>query len=151
MTFRAPAVERRAALRPAPLSCEERTRTRSDRLLTTLLCSLLATVPLALASSGCDSDMTSTDTGGGGGEGSGSGGPGGSGTGASTGAAGEGGTTQPTGTAGEGGGNTTSSTTSTGTTTGPMAPGGYSVSGNTILDANGDKHLFHGIARPSTE
>jgi endoglucanase len=33
----------------------------------------------------------------------------------------------------------------------PSSPGGYRVSGNTIYDASGSPHLFHGVARPSLE
>jgi endoglucanase len=39
----------------------------------------------------------------------------------------------------------------TGGTTPPIAPGGYYVQGNTIYDAKGQPHLFHGLDRPSLE
>src|SRR5437763_12769749 len=32
-----------------------------------------------------------------------------------------------------------------------IAPGGYYVAGNTIHDAQGQPHLFHGLDRPSLE
>jgi hypothetical protein len=38
-----------------------------------------------------------------------------------------------------------------GSSTDRMAPGGYSVSGNTIYDASGKPHRFHGVDRPSLE
>jgi endoglucanase len=57
-----------------------------------------------------------------------------------------------------------STTTSTGTTTttptgctatdkdvAHIAPGGYYVNGNTVCTADGRKHLFHGVDRPSLE
>lgn len=105
----------------------------------------LAAAILACFTPGCDVGKTSTAQGGGGSGGAG----GGSGGGPGTGGQGAGpGTTSST-SQGGGGGTTTTSTTSS--STGTPLPGGYSVSGNAIYDENGNKHLFHGIARPSTE
>lgn len=106
--------------------------------------SLFTAALAAVAAMGCDVGKSSTDTGGAGGGGGGSGqttssGPGG------------GGQTTTSGTGGQGGGETTTTTTSSGTGGTMTAPGGYSVSGNTIYDSDGNKHVFHGIARPSTE
>lgn len=108
---------------------------------------VVAALPLfaaALNALGCDVGQTSANSGGGGGnDGAGGGGSVSSGP-TSSGATG----TSVAATTGSG---PSSSSGTSGAGGGMAAPNGYTVKGNTIYDSNNNKHLFHGIARPSME
>lgn len=122
---------------------------RSNRWSPEVGCRVALGVLLAALATGCDVGKTSTDQGGGGagGTGHGAGGePASSGQGADGGSS-----SSAQGGMGGGSSASTSSATTSSTSTGTAAPGGYSVNGNTIYDEAGNKHVFHGIARPSTE
>lgn len=94
----------------------------------------------ALSASGCDADQTSGTNPGGGGSDSTSGS-------SSSSSAGSGSSSSGGGASSSSGGSSSSGSSSGG----PIAPNGYSVNGNTVFDQNGNKHVFHGVARPSME
>ena len=99
------------------------------------------------AAAGCDAGARSAGDTGTGGTSSGVG------TTTSTGATTTGGSVGASGTTTSTGTGTTTTTTppSCASASGPIAPNGYRVAGNSICDANGKAHLFHGVARPSLE
>jgi len=99
---------------------------------------------------GCDVGQSSTQTGGG------EGGAGGTQAQSSVGTGGASSSTGNTGntsvTTGPGASSASSSSASSGSTGSGGAPAdGYYVQGNKIYDANGNVHIFRGLARPSTE
>lgn len=121
------------------------------------LAAVLATAlaaALAVNGAGCDAGKTADGAGGAGGEGSGGAGPGSTGMGGAAASSGNGSSSGP-GTGGGGPGSSSSSSSSSGSGSGSgggsPAPGGYYVQGNAIYNKDGEKHVFHGIARPSTE
>lgn len=100
--------------------------------------------------SGCDIGQTSDKNGGNGGSDSTSSGSGSSSSGSESSSAGSGSSSASSG-SGSSSSSGGSSSSGSGGGGGPIAPNGYLVKGNGVFDQNGNKHHFHGVARPSME